>query len=35
MIGFGLISHWLKKWREFFKPIIGVEKQNELKRKRT
>ena len=20
-IGFGFASHWLKKWREFFKPI--------------
>ena len=21
MIGFGLVSHWLKKWREFCQPI--------------
>ena len=21
-VGFGLISHWLKNWREIFKPII-------------
>ena len=30
-----LSSYWFKKWREFFKPIIGVEMQNKLKRKRT
>ena len=24
-IGFGFTSDWMKKWREFFKPIGGVE----------
>ena len=31
-IGFGLTSHWLRKWREVFKPVIGLEMQNEHKR---
>ena len=26
MIGFGLVSHWLKKWREFCQPITERSK---------
>ena len=26
MIGFGLVSHWLKKWREFCQPITPRSK---------
>ena len=27
-IGFGLASHWLKNWRESFKPIIKRSNRN-------
>ena len=27
MIGFGLVSHWLKKWREFCQPITERRKE--------
>ena len=29
MIGFGLISHWLKKWREFVNQSQSTVKQNQ------
>ena len=36
MIGFGLASHWLKKWREFCQPSRqNVVKQNQSKREIT
>ena len=28
MIGFGFDSHWLKNWRESFKPITKVSNRN-------
>ena len=29
-IGFGLASHWLKNWRESFKPITKHSKRNHV-----
>ena len=29
-IGFGFASHWLKNWRESFKPIIKRSNQNHV-----
>ena len=29
MIGFGLVSHWLKKWREFFNQSQSAVKQDQ------
>ena len=29
-IGFGLTSHWLKNWRESFKPITKRSKRNHV-----
>ena len=30
MIGFGLVSHWLKKWREFVNQSQTTVKQNQI-----
>ena len=29
-IGFGFASHWLKNWREFFKPITKRSNRNHV-----
>ena len=29
-IGFGFTSHWLKNWREFFKPITKRSNRNHV-----
>ena len=35
MIGFGLVSHWLKKWHEFVNQSESTVKQNQSKREIT
>ena len=30
VIGFGFASHWLKNWREFFKPITKRGNRNHV-----
>ena len=35
MVGFGLVPHWLKKWREFVNQSQSAVKQNQSKREIT
>ena len=34
-IGFGLASHWLRKWCELCQPIMSLVKKNQSKQKIT